>query len=251
MRAFFCPDPTRRCKPRSEAALAGVTAQGAGKLRRLALLLQSADPLTLADGLAMDRVLQPLEERFKLVGSPLQGLDAPLVPRIRRLGSRVRGPPAATQLNNASEDRQTRAPAAHLDCRNSPWSRTSGCLFLGSRARGGGSKTQRAVQAAPASSPRFTVSQRPVLSNHGPSARGGWSSNMRTGPAVDPVRLNSGLPRRAGSRAWACYRCFGRNCWPQGQLKEGYSSGWVPAVSFDRRRHHTPQALSGSRRPRT
>ena len=45
-------------------------------------------------------------ERFKLVDSSLKGLDAPLVPRIRRLGSFVRGPPAA-QLNNASEDRQT------------------------------------------------------------------------------------------------------------------------------------------------
>ena len=33
---------------------------------------------------------------------------------------------------------------------------TSGRLFLGSRARGGGSKTQRAVQAAAASTPKIT-----------------------------------------------------------------------------------------------
>jgi hypothetical protein len=52
----------------------------------------------------------------------------------------------------------------------------------------------------------------------------GWSSIKRTGPAVDPVRLNSGLPRRAGSRASAQYRFFGRDCWPQGQLDEWYSS---------------------------
>ena len=96
-----------------QAALAGVSAQRAGNLRRVAPLLQRLDPPTLADGLAMDRVLQPLKERFKAVDSLLQSVHAPLVARSSRLGSRVRGPPAATQLNDTAEDRHAtnRAPA--------------------------------------------------------------------------------------------------------------------------------------------
>jgi hypothetical protein len=47
----------------------------------------------------MDRVLQPLQERFKLVDSLLQGFDTPLVPR-KGLRNRVRGPPSATQFGN-------------------------------------------------------------------------------------------------------------------------------------------------------
>jgi hypothetical protein len=35
----------------------------------------------------MDRVLQPLQERFKLVDSLLQGFDAPLVRRNMGLGT--------------------------------------------------------------------------------------------------------------------------------------------------------------------
>ena len=92
----------------------------------------------------MDRVLQPLEERLKLVDSSLQGLDAPLVPRIRRPGSRVRSPPAATQLNNASEDRQTphRPPTWIAGTRDGPTLR----LPLSRKPREGRrSKTQRAV----------------------------------------------------------------------------------------------------------
>ena len=42
----------------------------------------------------------------------------------------------------------------------------------------------------------------------------------RTGPAVDPVCLNSALPRRAG-RASAYYRSSAGKRWPQGQLKNG------------------------------
>jgi len=73
----------------------------------------------------MDRVLQPLMQRFKLVDSLLQGFDAPLVPRSRRLGSRVRGPPTASQLNDAAEDRHaTHRPPAWIagtrHCRNLP-----------------------------------------------------------------------------------------------------------------------------------
>ena len=45
-----------------------------------------------------------------------------------------------------------------------------------------------------------------------------------TGPAVDPVGLNSALPRRA-FRASAYCRFFGRDCWPQGQLEPCYSAG--------------------------
>jgi hypothetical protein len=52
----------------------------------------------------MDRVLQPLQQRFKLVDSLLKGFDTPLVSR-RGLGSRIRGPPAATQLNHTAENR--------------------------------------------------------------------------------------------------------------------------------------------------
>jgi hypothetical protein len=55
----------------------------------------------------MDRVLQPLEERLKLVDSPLQGFDAPLVPCIRCLGSRI--PPAATQLDDTGSPGLPRA----------------------------------------------------------------------------------------------------------------------------------------------
>jgi hypothetical protein len=84
-----------RRKPPSEASLASVSVQGAGHLRRLGLLLERADPPTFAHGLAMDRILERLKERFQLVDSLLQSLDAPLVARIRGLGSRIRGPPSA------------------------------------------------------------------------------------------------------------------------------------------------------------
>jgi hypothetical protein len=94
------------CEPRSEAALASVSAQGAGDLRRLAPLLQRCDPLVFADRLSMDGVLEPLEERFKPVDPPLQDFNAPLMPRSRRLGGRVRGPPAAAQLDDTAEDRR-------------------------------------------------------------------------------------------------------------------------------------------------
>jgi hypothetical protein len=92
------------CGPRSEAALASVSAQGAGDLRRLAPLLQRCDPLVFADGLSMDGVLEPLEERFKPVDPPLQDFNAPLMSRSGRLGG-VRGPPAAAQLDDTAEDR--------------------------------------------------------------------------------------------------------------------------------------------------
>src|SRR5688572_9927977 len=61
----------------------------------------------------MDRILQSLKERFKLVDSLLQSLDAPLVSPIRGLGSRLWGPPSAAQLNDAAENRRAanRAPA--------------------------------------------------------------------------------------------------------------------------------------------
>src|SRR5215218_10851234 len=91
---------------RSDAALASVSAQSARDLRRLAPLLQRCDPPAFADGLSMDRVLEPLEERFKLVDPLLQNFDAPLMPRSSCLGGRVRGPPAATQLDDAAEDRR-------------------------------------------------------------------------------------------------------------------------------------------------
>ena len=51
----------------------------------------------------MDRVLQPLQQRFKLVDSLLKGFDTPLVSR--SLKTRIRGPPAAPQLNHTAEDR--------------------------------------------------------------------------------------------------------------------------------------------------
>src|SRR5215218_3235484 len=97
-------------KLRSDAALASVSAQGAGDLRRLGPLLQRADPPTFADRLAVDRVLEPLEERFQLVDPLLQDFDTPLLPR--RLGRRVGGPPGATHLNHAAENRRPahRAP---------------------------------------------------------------------------------------------------------------------------------------------
>ena len=87
----------------------------------------------------MDRVLQPFQERFKPVGSLLQSVDAPLVSRSSRLGSRVRGPSSATQLNDTAEDRHAtnRAPAWIAGTRHVE---TSRCLLLESRARGGGSK---------------------------------------------------------------------------------------------------------------
>src|SRR5918999_3136809 len=93
------------CEACSDAALASVSAQSARDLRRLAPLLQRCDPPAFADGLSMDRVLEPLEERFKLVDPLLQNFDAPLMPRSSCLGGRVRGPPAATQLDDAAEDR--------------------------------------------------------------------------------------------------------------------------------------------------
>jgi hypothetical protein len=67
----------------------------------------------------MDRVLEPLQERFKLVDSTLQGCDTPLMPR-RSLGSRVRSPPYATQLNDPAKDRDATNRAPGLDCRCSP-----------------------------------------------------------------------------------------------------------------------------------
>jgi hypothetical protein len=80
----------RPMQRRSDAALASVSVQGAGNLRRLGPLLQRVDPPTLADGLAIERVLQPLKERLELVDSLLQGFDAPLVPRSRRSSARLR-----------------------------------------------------------------------------------------------------------------------------------------------------------------
>ncbi len=118
----------------------------------------------------MDRVLQPLEERLKLLDSPLQRCDAPLVPRIRRLGSRVRSPPAATQLNDPGEDRNSthRPPAWIAGTRHGANLR----LPLSRKPREGRrSKTQRAVQAAPASSPTLLVSQRAR-----PRPRASWCS---------------------------------------------------------------------------
>jgi hypothetical protein len=68
----------------------------------------------------MDRVLQTLQERFKLVDSLLQGFDTPLMPR-KGLASRVRGPPSATQLNDTAKDRDAtnRAPAWIAGARHS------------------------------------------------------------------------------------------------------------------------------------
>jgi hypothetical protein len=94
------------CEPPSEAALASVSAQSARDLRRLRPLRQRCDPLIFADGLSMDGVLEPLEERFELVDPLLQDFNAPLMPRSRRLGGRARGPPAATQLDDTAEDRR-------------------------------------------------------------------------------------------------------------------------------------------------
>jgi hypothetical protein len=61
----------------------------------------------------MDRVLQPLQERFKLVDSLLQGFDAPLVRRNMGLGTQIRCPPSSTQLSDTPKDRDAtnRAPA--------------------------------------------------------------------------------------------------------------------------------------------
>ena len=60
-------------------------------------------------------------------------------------------------------------------------------------------------------------------STESPGRPAAWPSPRTTGPAVDPVCLNSALPRRAG-RASAYYRFFGRDCWPQGQLQAWYSA---------------------------
>ena len=51
------------------------------------------------------------------------------------------------------------APGPRLDCRYSPWSKLPAASFS-EAARGRRSKTQRAVQAAPASSPRLLVNPR-------------------------------------------------------------------------------------------
>ena len=58
-------------------------------------------------------------------------------------------------------------------------------------------------------------------------------SEHSTGPAVDPVCLNSALPRRAG-RASAYCRFFGRDGWPQGQLERCYSDWPADASGFRR-----------------
>jgi hypothetical protein len=105
----------------SEAALASVSIQGAGNLRRLGPLLQRPDPPLFTDGLAMDRVLQPLQERLKLVDSLLQGFDAPLVRRNMGLGTQIRCPPSSTQLNDTPKDRDATnwAPAGIAGTRHS------------------------------------------------------------------------------------------------------------------------------------
>ena len=103
----------------------------------------------------MTRVLQPLEERLKLVDPPLQGFDAPLVPRIRRLRSRVRGPPAATQLNDTGEDRNsTHRP--RVDCRNSPWSKPPAASFSEAARGEEEARPNERYQAAAASTPKIT-----------------------------------------------------------------------------------------------
>jgi hypothetical protein len=95
---------------RAQRPLASVSAESTGDLRRLAPLLQRCDPLVFADGLSMDGVLEPLEERFKLVNPLLQDFNAPRMPRSRRLGGRARRPPAATQLDDTAEDCRATPP---------------------------------------------------------------------------------------------------------------------------------------------
>ena len=65
-------------------------------------------------------------------------------------------------------------------------------------------------------------------------------------PRVDPICLNSALPRRAG-RASASYRLFGRDRWPQGQLQ-----GWYAAEPAEDAPPLSPSAgsdLGDCRRP--
>jgi hypothetical protein len=154
----------------------------------------------------MDRVLEPLEERFKLVDPLLQNFDAPLMPRSSCLGGRVRGPPAATQLDDAAEDRRATPRATTWIAGTRHGGTLPLPLSLGSRARGGGSKTQRAAQAALAGSPPR------LLASHMPPGR------MAAGIRQAERRLITGrdftdreLPAGAGSRPARAEP--GRRCW--------------------------------------
>jgi hypothetical protein len=82
---------------------ASVSAYGAEHARRLVLLLQRIHPPALADRLAVDRVLEPFEERFKVVDPLLQGLDTPLMILSGFRGGSLERPPSATQLNDTVE----------------------------------------------------------------------------------------------------------------------------------------------------
>jgi hypothetical protein len=63
----------------------------------------------------MDGVLESLEQRFKLVDPLLQDFNALLMSLSRRSGGHVRGPTAASQLNDTAENRHaTQRPPAWI-----------------------------------------------------------------------------------------------------------------------------------------
>jgi hypothetical protein len=112
--------------------------------------------------------------------------------------------------------------------RSSPAALRSGLVPEGDYVQDfpGRSQVTRRV-GAPGSFDRTPVSSPPAETStraqSRPAVPAAWPSPRTTGPAVDPVCLNSALPRRAG-RASAYYRFFGRDCWPQGQLQGWYSA---------------------------
>jgi hypothetical protein len=140
--------------------------------------------------------------------------------RARMYGGRARSEYRLREYERASEGASARLRRAAAQLSSSP---CGGDYVQDFPA---GHKVTRRVGApgsfnrTPVSSPR---QKRAPRAPSRPAVPAAWPSPRTTGPAVDPVCLNSALPRRAG-HASAYYRFFGRDCWPQGQLQEWYSA---------------------------